>query len=281
MPQPRSKPVEDYSIKSLCQALGIFDAFGSDREEIPYGELARIVGKGETSMLPLLDLLVSRGYLEEGGQPNVYRLGFGWFLLRDLYLEMNTLRKVALEEMTTLMHSVHQSVYVARFDRATGKAVYIETVDAPESVVLVSRIGSNAPAHCTAAGKSMLAFLPESRRAAILQMASFEPFTDRTITDRTVFDAHLLEVRDRGFAVDDEEYHAGIRCIAAPIFNCLGDVVASVGIAGYHPGGDHDREELASRLKETALAISERLGYRWEEKAKAPAGAAQRSQPGG
>ena len=95
-----------------------------------------------------------------------------------------------------------------------------------------SRVGSTAPAHCTAVGKAMLACLSDAELARFFEQVSFVAYTERTLTKREKLEADLEQVRSRGYAICDEEHEAGVACVAAAIRGRRGEPVAAISLSG-------------------------------------------------
>ena len=118
-------------------------------------------------------------------------------------------------------------------------------------------IGSRVPLHCTAIGKLFLAYLPERQRKALVTTLDLQRFTPNTITTAEALEAELDKIRGRGFSVDDEEYTAGVVCIAAPIFNAKDEVQAGVAIQS--PAARMTADE-AQRHRKPLLNAARALG---------------------
>jgi len=98
-------------------------------------------------------------------------------------------------------------------------------------LTISAQIGGVALPYCTATGKAIAAYLPDAELDRLLGQTEFRKLTEKTIADVEALRKHLEEVRQQGYAVDEEEYHPGIRCLAAPIFDHRGSVVGSIGIS--------------------------------------------------
>ena len=140
--------------------------------------------------------------------------------------------------------------------QAQRQALYIDQVESTAALRVESEIGTLSPLHCTALGKVMLAFgecrMPDE----------FRSFTHRTVTDPSTLQAQLAQTAKRGFAIDDEEYNYGVRCVAAPVYDHRGVLVGAIGISG--PAGRVTLEridEFGTVVRETADALSVRMGY--------------------
>jgi DNA-binding IclR family transcriptional regulator len=144
-------------------------------------------------------------------------------------------------------------------------------------------VGGRAPLHSSAVGKALLAPRPVEEVNRIVAIKGLTRFTDRTIISTEELHEHLAGVRKQGWAMDDEETHLGVRCLASAISDHRGEVVASVGISGPIQRITHDRISFLGQLvKEAATKISRRLGYiptTPEGMVAQPASAAHREAP--
>ena len=132
---------------------------------------------------------------------------------------------------------------------------------------MASRIGSRTKAHSCAVGKVLLADLSEDQLDEYAQQQGLPKLTERTLTDPARLKEHLKAVKKRGYAVDDEENERGIRCVAAPIRNESGRVIAATSISGpaIRITRERIRDTLQKEIMETAASISKRLGFREEQ----------------
>jgi DNA-binding IclR family transcriptional regulator len=133
---------------------------------------------------------------------------------------------------------------------AQGKALYIDQVESPASLRVNAQVGTMNPLHCTALGKVLLAF------GAAGLPSTLESHTANTITDYASLSIHLEEIRHSGYALDDEEFDSGVRCIAVPVFDFRGKVIGAFGISG--PSSRMTLEKL-KELKETVISIGKQL----------------------
>jgi IclR family acetate operon transcriptional repressor len=123
-------------------------------------------------------------------------------------------------------------------------------------------VGSSEPAYCTAVGKALLLDHAASELAALFGRDPLQRYTPQTITTIEDLGAELDRVRRLGYAFDDEELHAGVRCVAAPIRDHRGRIIASFGLSA--PAGRLPREqrkELVEPITRAAQTISQQLGY--------------------
>ena len=140
-------------------------------------------------------------------------------------------------------------------------ALCVDKLDASRSMRMASFIGFLDPLHCSGVGKALLAFQDEPVRQLLMARMRFEPHTPHTITDPGRLAEQIVEIRARGYAIDDEEIEQGLRCVAAPIRDHSGAVVAAVSISGPTTRVTQDGlGDLAKAVEACARAISQELG---------------------
>jgi len=167
--------------------------------------------------------------------------------------------KVGYPYVTVLRDRTNEASHLALPSQGTAVQVIQET--SFHRLAVKPRIGEQTPMHSSAVGKALAAFLPEEAEAAC--RSGLPAFTHRTITSRDDFDRELRMVRRQGYAVDDEEMDIGTRCLAAPVRDGFGQVIAAIGASG--PSVRMTRGELprvAAIVMEEAARLSRALGYR-------------------
>ena len=140
--------------------------------------------------------------------------------------------------------------------------IYIDKIEPARSVRMITRIGASNPLHCTSVGKAILAFLPEERITDILGHIRFERYTNRTISTVDALLAEIEKTRRRGYAVDDEEFEEGLRCIAVPVLDAQRLPVAAVSVSG--PSFRVTAQKLpsiANHLLQCVRGISVDMGF--------------------
>lgn len=137
-----------------------------------------------------------------------------------------------------------------------GRAVYVYKAQGDKAVQTASTIGKREYMHCISLGKAILAHLPEDRVEEIVDMHGLGGFTSQTITSREELHATLEQIRERGYAIDDEEKIEGLRCVAAPVLNGS-EVLGAVSISGpsSRMRGDRFEEELPEVVQRSANVI--------------------------
>src|SRR5262249_54936099 len=137
------------------------------------------------------------------------------------------------------------------------QVLYVDVMQSTHTFRLASEVGSRRPLHCTSLGKAMAAYLPAQELQDLLKSIKLERLTPKTIVQRSKFEKDLVRVRQRGYAVDDEEAVLGARCVAAPIADESGKVVAGLSVSGPVTRITLARiGPLAALLKQAAVSIS-------------------------
>ena len=247
-------------IQSLDRALKILDVLADRDEPIGLTELARTMGLNSSTVYRLLYTLRVHGYARQGGRDRRYRLGPKAIELGQKALQKFTLldkgrpflRELAAktEETATLVGLVGTST------------VCVGKKERPGFLTFSPRIGAEAPPYCTATGKAVIANLPEAELQQLLDSIELRKLTVNTISHPGVLKEHLKLVREQGYAVDDEEYHPGVRCVAVPVFDHNGAVVGSVGISASATSLTLEKvEQITPAVMDIGRRLSRSMGY--------------------
>ncbi|SHF47934.1 IclR family transcriptional regulator [Desulforamulus putei] len=256
------KSERDNVVQSLDRALDILEELSRHESGLGVTEIGSIVGLHKSTVHRLLHTLMLRGYVEKKNDTEKYRLGLKLISLGQARLDSMEIRSEARPFLQELMEQTQEAVHLCLWEN--GKVVYIDKVESRNSVLMYSRIGRVAPIHCTGVGKVIAAFQPEAEVIKIIKESGLVYKTDKTITQLDKLLKHFEEIRRQGYAIDDEEHDPGLRCVAAPVRDYKGNVIASISVAGPTIRVTKDRieKELATMLIETANKISRQLGYR-------------------
>jgi IclR family transcriptional regulator, KDG regulon repressor len=248
-----------YRIQSIERAVSILNAFSAEEPELGVTDLADRLGLHKSTVHRFLVNLEAAGLVERNRHTARYRLGLRIFELGGLVLQQMNLWDEALPFLEGLVRDSGETGHLAVLDG--GEAVYIEKVEARRALRIPSAIGRGYPAHATSLGKILLAHLADDARAEIIAERGLSRCTPKTITDAERLDSELDQIRRQGFAVDEEEYEEGLRCIGAPILGHTGQVVAAIGIGGPVTRVTPQRVgELAELVMSAAGSLSRRMG---------------------
>jgi DNA-binding IclR family transcriptional regulator len=189
-----------------------------------------------------------------------FRLGLRLFDLGNRAIEQYDLRDRAQPHLRRLVAETEETAHLCILEGA--HVIYIDKIEPARSVRMITRIGASNPLHCTSVGKAILAFLPEERIADVLRRVRFERFTTRTIVTPEALRTEIEKTRRRGYAVDDEEFEEGLRCIAVPVLDAQRLPVAAVSVSG--PSFRVTAQKLptiANHLLQCVRAISVDMGF--------------------
>ncbi len=205
-----------------------------------------------------LAALVRLSYVEQDPSTRRYSATVKVVELARSILDSRDLTVVAAPHLKSLWAASGENTHMAVL--AGDHVVYVSGLNGSTLLSANTAIGQSGPLHCTATGKSIVAHLPRGTTGALIGSIDFESFTPRTLADATAYEKELAQVRVTGYAMDDREYHPGVRCIAAPIFG-IGGVMASLGISAPADRLDNDRLRIIAPLVvDTAGRISRELG---------------------
>lgn len=246
-------------IRSVDRAVAILDLLAAEGWRTG-ADVARELGVHRSTALRLLATLDRHALVERDPRTAKYRLGRRVAQLASSVRGEVDLRQAARPVCEQLARQLGETVTLDVLDGA--EIVPIEQASGSTSVMSVNWLGTRSPVHCTASGKVIVAFAPQSVRAAILGRP-LERRTENTITDPADLDAQLREVRESGFARTFEELEVGLNAIAAPVRSADGEVVAGLDVSGpAHRITPGERSEQVTRTREAADDLSHRLGYR-------------------
>lgn len=213
---------------AVLRSLDILELFLNARHGLSAAEVVTRTGLPKTTVHEILATLTERKYLRRDDATATFNLGLSLFRLGNAFAERLDLHAVGLDVARSVSEQCDETVHVAVLDNSD--AVYLCKVDSTQAVRMVSRAGGRVPAHCTAVGKVLLAHLPDAERRRLLAR-ELEPLTSRSITEPHVLANQLDEVKASGFAIEDGESSPDVACVAAPVRDHTGAVVAALSIS--------------------------------------------------
>jgi DNA-binding IclR family transcriptional regulator len=256
MPAPGKRT---YTITSLQRGLRLLTLFASEEKGLSATDVARLSSLPVSTVHRFLVNLESAGFLncDNGG---IYQLGIACVSLGQAVRGQLDVRRASLPHLQELNRRTRETVHLTV--RHGLSAVYVEKLDSPEPLRIHSRIGATVPLYCTAVGKVLLAYLPDIERETILNQLELKRLTENTASNLQELQTELHRTRKNGYACDLEEHEPHIRCIAAPIWDHLGVVNASLSVTGPAVRMSTARlRQIAPLISEAGLKISEQLGY--------------------
>lgn len=217
------------TIKSLDRAMEVFEFLSASGGR----SLTAISDELEQSPATVYRILVTlegRGLVEFDSEEQVWHIGARAFVIGARFLRRTSLVDRARPILRKLMEATGETANLGV--EREGSVLFLSQVETLANIRAFFAPGTLSPMHASGIGKALLAEMDRDRRARILAAKGLAAFTGRTITDPDALLADLAQARERGFAVDDEEKNAGMRCIAAPVFDMNGEAVAGISVSG-------------------------------------------------
>lgn len=255
-----TKTQPNYPIKVLDKCLSILETLLRNNSPMSVTEISESLGIYPSTVHRMLDTLKYWGYVEQDPDTQKYQLGLKVMELGMAKLHQMDLVKESSPYLKELVNQCNETVHLGVLEE--GEVLYLAKEESSQTIRMVSYVGKRAPVHCTALGKVLLAYLPEEERGKILDKRGLPRLTENTITDEKKLERELCKVKEEGFALDREEHEKDVRCIAAPIKNHQGEVIAAISISGPAFRIDVNKQNnLKEALIQASKEISRRLGY--------------------
>lgn len=249
------------SAKALVKGIAIVNLLATRKEGMRLTDLVAEIDLPRGTVVRLLNVMIDAHLIRHSADGR-YRLGPQCAVWGSEFLSSLELREVASDVMARLVEIGNETCHLGVRDGMS--VLYIDKIESPHSLRMVSSVGGTNPLHCTGLGKALLAFLPPDE-LELYWATPLERRTANTIVAPEILRAELERIRARGYAVDDVENELGVRCIGAPIFDHNGDLAGSISLAGPTTRMTWERiEQLTAPVIEAAHEISMRLGFRLE-----------------
>ncbi|HKM66182.1 MAG TPA: IclR family transcriptional regulator [Candidatus Acidoferrum sp.] len=246
--------------KSLQKALRILVYMGEQAPEAGVTQLASELGLTKATVHRLLNTMERFELIERNAEGERYRLGLKLHQLGNKAVESRTLRSEAHRLLLEMSQRSRESVSLSL--PTPGGVICLDRFDSPHTIITVrTPVGAMFPAHCTASGKAVLAYMTEDEIREIIKKRGLQSYTPFTITQLSDLKENLRLIRQRGYAVDHQELERGLSGVAAPVLGAHERVVAGVGIAG--PTLRFRGKELAEKVNlvtEIAARLAMALG---------------------
>jgi len=254
------KKSPNYPIKVLDKSLSVLELLLQKDSAMNMTEFSEKLGLYPSTIHRILDTLKHWGYVEQDPHTQKYQLGLKALELGMAKLHQMDLVREATPYLKELVNQCNETVHLGALNE--GEVLYLAKEESSQTIRMISYVGKRAPLHCTALGKVLLAYLSAEERKKILGKEVLPRLTENTITDKGELEKELGKVREQGFALDREENEKDVRCVAAPIRNYQGEVIAALSISSPIFRIDKNAQnDLKEALVETSKKISKRLGY--------------------
>ena len=250
----------DSGVKSAQRTLDILELLTRKQTPMTFTDISDALGYPRSSLHNLLRTLVRSGWADLDPVGRHYTLGIRAWQAGNAYLRAVNLAERARPFMQRIRDELDETVQLAVRDGRYN--VYIAKIEGSQLLMLVSAIGRRLEAHATGVGKVLLADLSTAERESLLYGQPLERFTPNTITNPGELEAELATIRQRGHGVDNEEYTPGVRCVAVPVRDHTGSVVAGMSVSVPTIRFNADRVERTRGLLTAGCRdLSGALGY--------------------
>lgn len=252
----------NYSIRVLERAAEVLNCFTLSHPEKSLTELAQETGLHKSTVFRILETLEYLGWVANDARSGYYRLGFGIFELGSRAVSGLDFYQASHSHLEELVRITGQSAHLVTYDN--GEVLYLNKLqDTSSFISQPSNIGLRLPMHCTGVGKVLLAYMDPKDAMAVLEAKGLCKKTDKTITDKEKMLSELEEIRKQGYAIDNEEIQTGLCCVAAPLCDYTGRVMAAISVSGLTSNFNNERlPGYIDMVVRTALKISKDLGCR-------------------
>lgn len=251
-----------YLVRSVSRAAQLLEYLATAADGLTVTEAARVVGGSKSSTFSTLQTLESHGLAtsEGTGPQRRYHLGLALARYGEIAVNRVSIRDIALPRLRALTNETQLSSRVAT--PQDGYAVIVGRVDAPGSVRFDLHMGQRELPHCSGLGKAVMAELDEEVARTILAAEGMPSRTRKTLTSADALVGQLDQVRQRGYAIDDEEDADGIYCVAAPVRDHRGICAGAISVTGLKLDiTDAQIHGVGERVRKYAADISGRLGW--------------------
>ncbi len=252
-------PHGTYKVQALDRAFSVLDLLGDSPAPLGLAQVASSLQLHKSTAHRFL-MVLERHHMVERTANGKFRLGLRLFEYGNRAIEQFDMRERAQPHLRRLVAETEETAHLCVLEHA--HVIYIDKIEPARSVRMITRVGASNPLYCTSVGKVMLAFLPEERIDEIVRLIQFERFTQRTIQTVEALRAEIDKTRRRGYAIDDEEFEEGLRCIAVPILDAQRMPVAAVSVSG--PSfrvTAHKLPSIANHLLHCVRNISQDMGF--------------------
>ncbi len=249
------------SVKSARRVLGILELLGANADGLKFPQIADLLGLPKSSLHALLATMQGMGWISIEESTRTYRIGMRAWEVGQGYNYARDLARIADEHLHAARTELNETVQLGILDGT--EVLYIARVDSNRPFRLVSRAGMRLPAWATGLGKVLLADLPPAELRRRMADVTFQAFTDKTVRDIDQLERILAQIRADGIGLDDGEHVAMVYCVAAPVRDKTGAVVAAMSCSlpeppQRRPGGYPHFAEVMARH---ARGLSRSLGW--------------------
>jgi DNA-binding IclR family transcriptional regulator len=259
--------------------LAILETLSAEGPALSLGEISEKLGLHKSTAHRVIMVLERHNFIERNSVNGRYRLGLKLFELGTRAVSQLDLRERARPFLERLVLETSETVHLCILD--DSEVVYLDKVEPTRSVRMATSVGRRNPAHCTAVGKAIMAYLSDAQVEVIVRKQGLRAMTSNTITSFIELKKELSAIRERGYAIDNEEIEEGVRCVGCVVRNFSGEPLAAISVSA--PAFRLTKEKvtsLAPPVVAAANALSVELGFKKEPLAFTSDGVAKAATQG-
>jgi IclR family acetate operon transcriptional repressor len=256
----RKGALETPSVQSVDRVLTILEAVAKSAQPVPLAQLTDLLGINQSSVFRLANTLKRRGFLANPNTRKSYVLGPAIWRMSRNYDWGGMLISICHEHLKALGHKTGETAHLAV--REGRQALFIDHHASTRQIVVPAQTGAFMPLYCTAHGKALLSDYGLAELKALFGATPLKSFTEHTIVSLPQLEKAVAKVKVDGFATDESEYLEEVRCVAAPIRDAGGRIVAAISLSSAAQYmNDKRMAALTSDVRGTAETISAELGW--------------------
>lgn len=247
--------------RSTEKALVILETLAHSVEPMRLLDIAHLLNYNQSTTLRFLSSLMNSGYVAQEAETQRYYLTYKISRIANLHNSHQNIPSITHPYLVELSQAFSEFACISVEQQFS--MVYIDVANTGDQVLMSrQQIGNTAPMHCTGNGKLLLSTFDEKKLAQLIERVGLRQYTPNTITSGERLREELETIRRMGYAMDNEECELGIRCIAYPIRDYTGQIIAGLSVTG--PISRMQDERILHKrpeIERIAREISERLGY--------------------
>ncbi len=254
-------PSTNNEVKSVEKTIRLIDVLAESKRPLSLQELSQRTGYAKSTIHRLLSTLRAHDIIEQSTFDGRYLLGIRVFELGCAISSNWDVTEIAKPYMQRISNELGESVCLAMLSR--GEVLIISFLESTSAFHVVSKEGTKLPVHCTVQGKVLLAYLPNAQVKHILKEHGMQIYTPNTIHTYEAFEQELALTRERGYSIDNSEFHVGLHSVAAPVYDVSKEPCYSFSIVSmFYPTESIEFQRAKELVLDAARDISRALGYR-------------------
>ncbi len=251
------------TIGSVIKAVEVMQELAKSEDGLGVTEISNRLNYGVSATYHLLNTLKLCNIIEQDKKTKKYRIGFALFRITGMAKKQNILANLAQCYLDKLREMVDETSNLVILDGS--EIVYIAQSESTKRLKMFTQLGAKVPLYCTGGGKVLLAYQPKKIQDLILNKTNFEKYTENTLDSAEALIQELTAIKKQGYGIDNEEREEGVTCIAAPVFDCYDEAIASISIS--LPTSRLREKQIPSIIKnvmDVSKELSNGLGYTGE-----------------